>query len=167
MAEKVYTPTTISETPFPNGETGTYSVTTPSSGGIDSPAKSSNNSFPYKRTAVELLSTVLNTKSKKVLQEFELVDQGAFRVGKYQNGVSGEMVMTPAGITARNTSGVKTFSISGEDGSAVFAGEVQAGSIISGEVKVGDGDIVIDGEEKRMIFYDPDSGLASIIIGNA
>lgn len=163
--EKVYSPTTIQDAPLPGQDQQYYDTTTTGSGGVSSVPKSSNNSVPSKRVAVELLSTVLNTKSKKILGEFELSDSGGFRVGKYVPGVSGEVVYTPLGIVAKNKDGLITFSLLGADGSAVFAGEVQAGTLISGAVAVGDGNILIDGDQRRMLFYAED-GLPAILIGN-
>ena len=165
--DKVYTPTEISDNALP-GETKTsISSSQSSSGGVYSSSSTKDNDFPVKRVAVELLSSSLNTKSKKILNEFEFTQQGAIRVGKYDNGVSGDLRITPDGLTARDKAGITTFAIDGDTGDAVFKGTVQAGTLIGGQVAVGDGDILIDGEEKRMIFYDPDTGLASIIIGNA
>lgn len=163
--EKIFYPEEIQESPFPGQEAPAYGVSNSGSGGVSSPNEIKNNTVPSKRVAVELLSTMLNTKSKKVLGEFQLVDSGGFRIGKYVPGVSGEVVHTPEGITAKSKNGLITFALIAEDGSAVFAGEVQAGSLISGAVRVGDGDIVIDGETKRMLFY-ADDGLPSILIGN-
>lgn len=167
MAEKVYEPEVIQDASLPNTQyQESYDVSTTESDGVSSTSKINDQSVPSRRVATELITTVLNTKSKKVLGEFELAESGGFRIGKYENGESGEVVITPIGIVAKNKNGVTTLSILGEDGSAVFAGEVQAGTLISGAVAVGDGDILIDGEEKRMIFYDPDTGLPAIIIGN-
>ena len=151
---KVYEPETIQDAPLPGQDQQYSDASTTTSGGVTSPAKISNNDVPRKRIAVELLSQMLNTKSKKVLGEFELVDSGGFRIGKQQNGVSGELTITPEGITALNKAGITTFAILGEDGSAVFAGEVQAGTFISGLVVVGDNRIVIDGENKRIVIND-------------
>jgi len=168
MAEdKVYKPVEIEDSTLPGELESNVSSSQSSSGGVYSAGKTEDSGFPTKRVAVELLSSSLNTKSKKILAEFEFTESGALQIGKYDNGVSGDLRITPGGITARDQSGITTFAIDGETGSAVFKGTVQAGTLIGGKVAVGDGDILIDGEEKRMIFYDPDTGLASIIIGNA
>ena len=154
MTQETYYPEEIQDAPLPGYEKDYTDVTDASSGGTFQTSKISNNDVPRKRTAVELLSSMLNTKSKKVLGEFELVDSGGFRIGKFTPGVNGEMTLTPSGITALNKSGITTFAILAEDGSAVFAGEVQAGTFISGLVVVGDNRIVIDGENKRIVIND-------------
>ncbi len=162
--EKIYSPETIQDSPFPGQDVTSTSVDQPTSSGVTTPAKTKDNSYPSKKIAVELLSTALNTKSKKVMQAFDLVDQGAFRVGKYENGVSGEVAITSAGITAKNTSGNTTFAIDGETGNAVFGGELQAGTLVSGLVVVGDNRLVLDGEAGRITVND---GVNNIIaIGN-
>ena len=165
--DKVFRPVEIEDSILPGETESDVSSSQSSSGGVYSASKTEDSGFPTKRVAVELLSSSLNTKSKKILAEFEFTESGALQIGKYDNGVSGDLRITPGGITARDQSGITTFAIDGETGSAVFKGTVQAGTLIGGKVAVGDGDILIDGEEKRMIFYDPDTGLASIIIGNA
>lgn len=163
--EKTYYPTVIEDAPFPQEGTPVENPVS-SSAGVLNPATVKEQSFPTKRVAVELLSSAINTRSKKILQEFQFTKSGAIQVGEYQNGVSGDLKLSPAGIVARNTSGITTFAIDGETGDATFAGVVQAGTLISGAVAVGDGSILIDGETKRMIFYD-DNNIPVIVIGNA
>lgn len=161
---KVYYPEEISDAPFPGQDTQNTAVTTTATSGVSQAPKTSDRKYPIKKIAVELLSSVLNTKSKKVLQEFTLVGSGGFRIGTFESGVSGDIAITPAGITARNNSGVTTFSLVGEDGSAVFAGEVQAGTFISGLVVVGDNRLVLDGEAGRIVVNDGNNNI--IAIGN-
>ena len=154
--EKVYKPEVIADQPFPseNEVIPVYSPTT-----------IPEQSLPTKRIAVELLSTSLNTKSRKIQKDFQFTEQGAIQIGKYENGVSGDIKISPKGIVARNSSGIETIAIDGETGDAVFSGTIQAGTVIGGAVAVGDGDIVIDGENKRMVFYE--DGIPLIVIGNA
>lgn len=161
---KTYFPETINDAPLPNQQEASYSSSQTESNGVISTTKIANNSFPNKRTAVELISTALNTKSKKILQEFSFTESGAIQIGKYDNGVSGDVRITPAGITARDTTGITTFAIDGETGSAVFKGTVQAGTLIGGEVIVGDNNVVIDGENKHILINDGTHD--RIIIGN-
>lgn len=166
--EKILSPQTIEDTPFPQEVAITdYGVTQSSSGGVSETSKIKNQSPPYKRVATELLGSALNTKSRKILAEFEFTENGAIQIGKYEPGISGDLRLTPGGQVARNSSGIVTFAIDGETGNLVLLGNIQAGSVITGNVSVGDGNIVIDGQEKRMVFYDPDTGLPSIVIGNA
>ena len=165
--DKVYTQEVIEDAPFPQ-EDGTVSYTDSqsTSGEIYSQKTIKPQTMPTKRVAVELIGSMLNTKSKKILGEFQFTKNGAIQVGEYTNGVSGDIRISPNGITARNLSGLTTFSLDGDNGDAVFSGTIQAGTLISGAVAVGDGDILIDGETKRMIFYD-DDGIPVIVIGNA
>lgn len=162
--DKVYTQEVIEDTPFPQ-EDGTvpYTDAQSTSGEIYSQKTIKPQTMPTKRVAVELIGSMLNTKSKKILGEFQFTKNGAIQVGEYTNGVSGDIRISPNGITARNLSGLTTFSLDGDNGDAVFAGTIQAGTLISGVVAVGDGDILIDGESKQMIWYT--DGIPSIIIG--
>ncbi len=43
-----------------------------------------------KRLAQELLSRALNTRSKRILQEFKLEDSGGFKIGDFKKGVTGK-----------------------------------------------------------------------------
>lgn len=162
--EKVYTPEEITDNPFPANE-GILLATSSNSGVVSKPTKIKDTPFPTKRVAVELLSTALNTKSKKILQEFQFASSGAIRVGEYVSGVSGEINITPAGITATDTSGNTTFALDGDTGSATFAGTVQAGAIIAGDVIVGNNTWVISGDadNPRIILYNSD--IPEIVIG--
>jgi hypothetical protein len=146
--EKVYTPETISDAPFPSEQkSGDLGVTQSVSGGgqVYGAQKIADQGFPAKRTAVELISSALNTKSKKILAEFEFTESGALQIGKYENGVSGDVRITPNGITARDFTGVTTFALDGTTGSAVFKGSIQSGAVITGEVIVGNNAVVVDG----------------------
>lgn len=165
---KVYTPTVIAESPFPTAEAvqAASSGGASSSGGVYTPASTPDQSFPQPKIATELLGTALNTRSKKILAQFEFTQSGALQIGKYENGVSGDLRISPVGIVARNSAGIITFSLDGENGDAYFMGTIQAGTLVGGAVAVGDGSILIDGETKRLVFFD-DAGIPIIIIGNA
>jgi len=176
--DKIYRPEEILDVPFPGepepvslpGQTnpaGTFGLTT-----------TKPKSFPTKKIAVELLSTALNTRSKKVLQEFELQDTGGFKVGTFKSGISGDLRITPNGLTARDIAGLTTFAIDGDTGDAVFKGIVQAGAVIATDIDgeriltntldadrikastievaldVGEGNVKIDGANKRIIIND-------------
>jgi hypothetical protein len=162
--EKVYHAEEITDNPLPNEVL--IDIPTSQSLGKDvyNPATVKNNPLPLKRVAVELIGSVLNTVSRKILGVFEFTKMGAIQIGEYLNGVSGDVKISPNGITARDSSGLTTFNLDGTTGNAVFKGTVQAGTIISGAVAVGDGNILIDGETKRMIFYD-DNNIPVIVIG--
>lgn len=87
--------------------------------------------MPVKKTSRELLSTAFNTKSKKILQEFQFTPSGALQIGEYTNGVTGDIRISPTGILARDSLGDTTFAIDAETGDAIFKGTVRAGSLIS------------------------------------
>lgn len=150
MAEdkiKVYTPEILEDQPFPQQEETDLGVSQETSGGVYSPTTIKNKPFPKKRIAHETISSALNTISRKILGVFEFLEMGAIQIGKYVNGVSGDLRISPGGITARDKAGITTFSIDGETGDAVFKGTVQAGSILTGGVTVEDenGTTIIDG----------------------
>ena len=166
MTEKIYTPEVIQENPFP-GDPLLPRIPQPKSpAGTYTPKADAEGRFPTRKIAVELLGQALNTKSKKILQEFQFTPSGAIQVGDYKKGVTGDLRISPNGITARDIAGLTTFAIDGTTGDAVFKGTIQTGALISGLVDVGDNSIVIDGESKRMVFYD-DSGIPVIVIGEA
>ena len=165
MAEdKVYKPVEIEDSTLPGELESNVSSSQSSSGGVYSAGKTEDSGFPVKRIAVELMSTALNTKSRKILAEFEFTESGAIQIGKYDNGVSGDLRITPGGITARDKAGITTFAIDGETGSAVFKGSIQSGSLITGEVVVGNNRVILDGDNARMLIYD-DDGIPRILIG--
>lgn len=165
MADKVYYPTTIEENPFPQIEgVATFISDQQKSGGNYSNIQIEQQTFPFRKVAYEVISLALNTKSRKILGEFEFTQSGAIQVGKYENGVSGDLKISPNGIVARNESGTTTFSIDGTTGDAVFKGTIQAGSVVTGIVAVGDNNVVIDGDSKSIIVYD-DNGIPRVHIG--
>lgn len=133
MDNKVYEPEVIQDVPFP-GETSLYedSRSSKESGDSYTPNTTRPKAFRQRKFANELLSEALNTRSRKILQQFDLVQSGGFRIGEYQEGISGDLRITPNGITARDLAGLTTFALDGTTGSAVFKGSVQAGSFISG-----------------------------------
>lgn len=155
--EKVYTPEEIEDTSLPGIPQGAdYSVSQPSSGQTISTERINDQGITTKRIATELLSTSLNTKSKRILAEYQFTSTGAIKVGEYTPGVNGDIRISPDGIVARNASGITTFVLDGTTGDATFAGTIQAGTLIGGEVLVGDGHVVIDGDNKRIVIFDDD-----------
>jgi len=136
MADKTYLPESIGENPFPVTE----DVFIPSESAIQatpdkedqqlSPQISIQKKFPNKIIARETLSESLNTKEKKILGSYEFGVLGAIQVGKYVNGTSGDLKVTPDGITARNVNGDTTFSLDGTTGDATFRGEVAAADFL-------------------------------------
>ena len=156
MEDKIYSQEIVEDNPFP-GEVVQPVASTPSNvGGNYTPTVSKSKTFPVKRTAVELLSTSLNTRSKKILQEFELQQSGGFKIGNFEDGVTGDLRLTPNGITARDIAGITTFAIDGTNGSAVFAGELRSGSVVTGSVVVTDGNIALYNDGVLEIFIGDD-----------
>lgn len=152
--QKVYYPETIEESPFPYETTESFATTQQTSNQEYESEKIKPQSFPTRKVAFEVLGQALNTKSRKILAEFQFTESGAIQIGKYQNGVSGDIKISPNGIVARNTSGITTFALDGDTGDAVFKGTVQTGTLISGLVVVGDNSVRIDGENKRIVVND-------------
>jgi len=158
MAKDVYELEVVQDNPFP-GEIleRPDQISSGGSEGNYTQATTREKSFPKKRSAVELLSTSLNTRSRKVLQEFELTQSGGFQIGNFEEGISGDLRITPNGLTARDIAGLTTFALDGTDGSAVFRGSIQSGSLITGEVVVGNNRVIIDVDqngEPRIIVND-------------
>lgn len=164
---KIFKAEETQDAPFP-GQDGEAIVGAPSGQGqVYTPTVTKDKGFPKKRTAVELLSTSLNTKSKKIMAEFEFTESGALQIGKYENGVSGDVRISPNGMTARNQSGNTTFALDGDTGDAVFAGEIRSGSVVTGEVAVGNNRLILtvdENGEPMIVLYDH-AGLARVLIG--
>jgi len=153
--DKVFKPVEIEDAPFPSETTETVAgVSSTSSGGVVTAKTIKERTFPTKIIAHETISAALNTKSKKILGTFEFTEQGAIQVGKYANGVSGDVKLSPNGIVARDSSGNNTFTLDGTTGDATFKGTVQAETVIAGAVQVGDDSVVIDGANRRILVYD-------------
>jgi len=162
--EKIYYPKTIEDTPFPLQEGAVqFDIDQKTSNDKYGAKEVKSRDFPTRRVAYELLGSALNTRSRKILAEFEFTQTGAIQIGDYKSGESGDIRISPNGIVARNSSGLTTFAIDGDTGDATFKGTVQTGAIISGLLVLGDNDIAIDGEYKRMVFYD--NGIPAIVIG--
>ena len=167
MAEdlKVYSPTETEEVPFPQEGVAQFGESQQSAGQSFSPKVTEDVNFPDPRMAHELISRALNTRSKKILQEFTLTEFGGLRIGKYQQGVSGEVLITGGGLVAKNSLGDETLVLDGETGDAIFAGIIQTGAIIAGRVIVGNNTWVIDGDQDapRILLYN--NGIPEILIG--
>lgn len=153
MADKNYEPEVVQDNPFPGEVVQSVSSETQGSDGNFAPTVMKEKNLPKKRTAVELLSTALNTRSKKILQEFQLEQSGGIQIGNFQDGETGDVRITPNGLTGRNNSGIVTFGLD-TDGNLVLIGEIRSGSVITGEVIVGNNSVIIDGENRNIIIND-------------
>lgn len=163
---KVYSPVEIQDVPFPLEGVAQFGETKGSeASGQFTPKSTQDAPFPDPRVSHELISRALNTKSKKILQEFTLTEFGGIRIGKYQQGVSGEVAITGGGLVAKNSLGDETLVLDGETGDAIFAGTIQTGAIIAGRVIVGNNTWVIDGDAQapRILLYN--NGIPEILIG--
>ena len=159
--DKVFYPEELKDQPLPNNEEMAGALTSQSSsGGVLSTTKFTDTSLPRKVIAHETIASSLNTKSRKILGEYQFTESGAIQVGKYENGVSGDMRLSPNGITARDSAGLTTFAIDGTTGDATFKGTIQAGAFIVGTA--------IEIEESsegngRILLYN--DGVPQILIG--
>lgn len=79
----------------------------------------------------------LDTLNRNILAQFTFGRSGAIQIGNYKSGVTGDLRLSPNGITARDSSGSTTFSIDATTGDAYFKGTVAAGSIVTGYIQVG------------------------------
>jgi len=154
--EKVFTQEVIQETPFPGEPEVIAPMAQPNPIGTFTPPTVKEKSLPKKRTAVELLSTALNTRSRKILEEFELQQSGGLKIGDFKEGVSGDVRITPNGLTGRNIAGLVTFALD-TDGNLALVGELRAGSTVTGQVVVGNNRVIIDVD---------DGGQPSIIVSD-
>lgn len=129
---KVYYPQTIEEQPFigpiqpVNGKSNTKEV-------YYQPVVSEQ-PIPRPTVASNVVSSSLDTQSRRILGTFSFTSSGSLQVGKYKSGVSGDVRISPNGIVGRNSSGVTTFSIDGTTGNATFLGTITAGSVISATI---------------------------------
>lgn len=169
--EKIYTAETIGDTAFP-GNPADMPITDPSlqvtSSTNTAPStipKVPDQNFPTLLISEEVLSTAFNTRTKKIIQEFQFTPGGAIAIGDFEIGVSGDVRISPEGIVGRNNLGDTTFLLDSETGDAIFAGEIRSGSVVTGIVRVGStGNVVIDGENERIVIFDA-SGVARVLIG--
>ena len=164
--EKIYSPIVIDEVPFPT-QTEIAEDTFGQTGSKDefSQKEMQPARIPRKIVSQETIGSALNTKSRKILAEFTFTELGAIAIGRYENGVSGDIRITPAGFVARNTSGDITVSVDGETGNAVFAGELRSGTLITGDIVVGNNTWVISGDPDfpRIVLYNNE--IPEIVIG--
>jgi hypothetical protein len=79
---------------------------------------------------------------------------GAISIGAYVSGESGDVRITPNGITARDINGNTTFSIDGTSGDAIFKGTITTGALVTGSIIIqGQGSFVVnDGTYDRIII---------------
>jgi hypothetical protein len=149
MDDKIYYPEVIQNTSSWEGDIETSNTPTMKSYTGQTrptpPETVGKANFPISKFSSDVMSRTLNTKTKKILGEYTFGIMGAISIGVYENGVSGDVRITPDGITARNINGTTTFSIDGATGDAVFLGTIVAGAVVSGQVTVTGAFVVNDG----------------------
>lgn len=160
-------PETIIDQPIPLLGEGTN----PSSGSNSAPSVGSSTPIPDiqadrkfvpKVIAVETIGQSINTQTRTILGQYTFESLGAISIGTYVNGVSGSIQISPDGVIATNSDGEVTFTLDGVTGDATFAGTIQSGSVISGDITVGganngSGQIhVLDGSNIEAVLIDKD-----------
>lgn len=156
MPKDIYYPEVIPDAPFPMGDIEIINESQQTSNGNYSTTERKEFKLPKKRISTELLSTAINTRSRKILESFELQQSGGFQIGNYQDGQTGDIKITPDGLVARNSSGLTTLLLDGDTGDAIFAGELRTGSTITGSVEVTDGYIALYNDGILQIFIGDD-----------
>lgn len=164
--DKVYEPITIADVPLPGDSVITQNPATSSdssTAATSTPQNVPDTTIPTKIIARETIGETINTKARKIQGAYSFTQQGAIEIGIFNPGVSGDVRITPAGITARDSAGNTTFNLDGDTGDAEFAGKLRAGAFIGGNA----GSIVIEetnsGNGRIVIFR---GGIPSIIIGD-
>jgi len=166
MIDKTYLPETIADQPLPVAgdlliPAGAQTQSIPRDDAVLTPTEEQPRNFPERIIARETISSSLDTQSKRILGSFEFAGMGALQIGKYEFGVSGDVRITPSGITARDSNGITTFSLDGGTGDASFKGILSAGTIMAA-----DSNIVMEAGSVggRIVIYD--SGTPVIVIGD-
>jgi len=127
-------PEVIQEISFPSDTQATESNSnnSKSTSETQTPESTSTQTFPKAIIAKDVISSSFNTQQKRILAEFSFNESGAIAIGKYIEGISGDLRLTENGIVARNRNGQTTFSLDGTTGDATFLGTLAAGSLIAG-----------------------------------
>lgn len=135
-SNKEYYPEKITSNPLPAVQDQAGSVSSSGAGGEYGAMSFPPAQFPRVPVSRETIGQNLDTKSRKILGQFQFGSLGAIQVGTYEFGVSGEVKISPDGFVAKNVNGETTVAIDGTTGDATFRGTLQAGSIVSGNVTV-------------------------------
>ena len=118
--------------------------------------------MPQVPTANDTIGHSINTKTNKILGSYSFGKVGSLQIGSYESGTSGDIRITPNGITARNSSGTNTFAIDGTTGNASFFGTIQAGSIVAGYVASTGGEYTTTGATAAKVMLLPDANTGII-----
>ena len=135
---KIFFPNKILDRSVDGGTTGSSSESKEAMG-VFSPNSSPSNSIPTPTLASEVVGISLNTQARQILGGYTFGQVGALAVGKYINGVSGDIRISPSGIVGRNSGGTNTFTIDGVTGDATFLGTVTATAGLIGGFTIASG----------------------------
>ena len=164
MAEeplKIYKPTVIGDNPFPNQEEGELDTSQKTSNEEYQNTEIADQPLPTGVVASDVVSRSLNTISGKITNSFQFTQSGAIQIGSYKNGVSGDIRISPDGITARNTAGEITFAIDGTTGDATYKGTITAGSVlVDTYIQIGSGTSVFKADNFGIYLGNETFGLA-------
>lgn len=168
---KEYYPEKISGNPLPNHSEVVAGTSTPSTSTGENKSFGASEqkpvAFPFKVIARDTIGHSLDTKGRKILGDFKFGTLGAISIGTYENGVSGDIRITPNGLVARNVNGETTIAIDGTTGDATYKGTISAGSVISGNIIVGGADnddgyiSVLDASNNEKVRLDKDGIVVS------
>jgi hypothetical protein len=137
MADQVYHAEEIADTAFPTEVAQTpYGSTDTGSAVVVGNETINNQSFPTSQIK-DLISNSFNTITRKIKGSYTFTQHGAIQIGQYKAGASGEIKISPAGLSATNTAGQTSFAIDGETGDATFMGTILAGSVIASSILAG------------------------------
>lgn len=157
----------IDDQPFPGVDDTTEDVGGSSNNTAEAlyPPEIPPRRFPQTVIAHQVISNSLDSMQRRILGEYTFSVNGAIAIGRYENGISGDIRITPNGIVARNSDGTVTVSIDGTTGDATFAGQLLTGTLITGDIQVGNNTWVISGDPDtpRILLYN--SGIPEIVIG--
>lgn len=159
MAEiKEYSPVVIDDAQFPGSvqsDEDAYGSAATGKGN-NAPGEIPERTYPTQTIANTVISDSFNTQSRRILAEFEFAKQGAIQIGEYEEGVTGDVRISPTGIIGRNSDGDTTFALDAVTGDATFKGTIVAGSLIAGRTDIGTvgGNVFIDGANNRIIISD-------------
>ncbi len=144
--DKIYYPEVIETNALPGVAVESDEASTNYAGKVNAPPSTEVDvKFPRVPVARYTISETLNTKTQQILGTFTFGQVGSIAIGVYENGVSGDIRITPNGITARDINGETTFSIDGTSGDGVFKGTITAGALVTGSVTVqGQGAFIVN-----------------------
>ena len=111
----------------------------------------------------DLTNSNFNTQTRQILAGFSFGASGAIQIGTYSNGTSGDIRISPNGITGRNSSNVTTFSIDGTTGAATFGGELSAPSGSIGGWTIGSNSLFAGASGYR-VGLESDSTSGNVVI---